>query len=122
WVEAAPLATITGKNILKFVWSNIVCRFGIPGVIISDNGKQFAENPFRDWCNELKIKQKFTSVVHPQANGQTEIGNHCTPFSRVYRSEAVLPPNIGIPTYRIQSYEENKNNADLRLNLEFLEE
>ncbi|GJR45862.1 reverse transcriptase domain-containing protein [Tanacetum coccineum] len=51
-----------------------------------------------------------------------KIGNHCTPFSRVYRSEAVLPPNIGIPTYRIQSYEENKNNADLRLNLELLED
>ncbi|GJU00331.1 reverse transcriptase domain-containing protein [Tanacetum coccineum] len=72
WVEAAPLATITGKNILKFIWSNIVCRFGIPGVIISDNRKQFAENPFRDWCNELKIKQKFTSVAHPQENGQIE--------------------------------------------------
>ncbi|GKD76978.1 reverse transcriptase domain-containing protein, partial [Tanacetum coccineum] len=48
WVEAVPLATITGKNILKFVWNNIVWRFGIPSVIISDNGKQFKENPFRD--------------------------------------------------------------------------
>ncbi|GJX86673.1 reverse transcriptase domain-containing protein [Tanacetum coccineum] len=159
WVEATPLATITGKNILKFVWSNIVCRFGISGVIISDNGKQFAENPFRDWCNELKIKQKFTSVAHPQANGQTEVTNrillqglktrlgkakgqwveefpnvlwahhttakmrnHCTPFSLVYGSEAVLPLKIGVPTYHIQSYKENKNNADLQLNLELLDE
>ncbi|GKA93866.1 retrovirus-related pol polyprotein from transposon TNT 1-94 [Tanacetum coccineum] len=38
WVEAEPLATINGKNILKFVWKNIVCRFDIPGIIISDNG------------------------------------------------------------------------------------
>ncbi|GJY13908.1 reverse transcriptase domain-containing protein [Tanacetum coccineum] len=44
-------------------------------------------------------------------------GNHCTPFSLVYGFEAVLPPEIGVPTYRIQSYKENKNNADLRLNL-----
>ncbi|GJW42807.1 reverse transcriptase domain-containing protein [Tanacetum coccineum] len=49
-------------------------------------------------------------------------GNHCTPFSLVYGSEAVLPPEIGVPTYRIQSYKENKNNADLRINLELLEE
>ncbi|GJW39172.1 reverse transcriptase domain-containing protein [Tanacetum coccineum] len=49
WVEAAPLATITGNNILKFVWNNIVCRFGIPGIIISDNGKRFAENPLCEW-------------------------------------------------------------------------
>nr|XP_043633459.1 uncharacterized protein LOC122604652 [Erigeron canadensis] len=30
WAEAEPLATITGQRILKFVWRNIVCRFGIP--------------------------------------------------------------------------------------------
>lgn len=41
WVEAALLATISGKNVLKFVWKDIVCRFGIPKTIISDNGKQF---------------------------------------------------------------------------------
>ncbi|GJV90792.1 reverse transcriptase domain-containing protein [Tanacetum coccineum] len=45
------------------------------GVIISDNGKQFAINPFREWCEELKIKQDYTSVAHPQANGQTEVTN-----------------------------------------------
>ena len=39
WVEAKLLATITGKNVLNFVWSNIVCRFGVPHEIISDNEK-----------------------------------------------------------------------------------
>ncbi|GJY06745.1 reverse transcriptase domain-containing protein [Tanacetum coccineum] len=41
WIEAKPVATITGNQIKKFVWDNILCRFGLPGVIISDNGKQF---------------------------------------------------------------------------------
>ncbi|GJV93961.1 reverse transcriptase domain-containing protein [Tanacetum coccineum] len=41
WVEAKPVATITGNQVKKFVWENIVCRFGLPGEIISDNGKQF---------------------------------------------------------------------------------
>nr|XP_027067493.1 uncharacterized protein LOC113693115 [Coffea arabica] len=41
-------------------------------VIISDNGRQFAENPFKTWCKNLGIKQHFTSVGHPQANGQAE--------------------------------------------------
>lgn len=75
WVEAEPLATITGKNVLQFVWKNIVCRFGVPHAIVSDNGKQFADNPFKSWCTEMKIKQKFTSVAHPQANGQVEVTN-----------------------------------------------
>ncbi|XP_027157954.1 uncharacterized protein LOC113759576 [Coffea eugenioides] len=41
-------------------------------VIISDNGRQFAENLFKIWCENLDIKQHFTSVGHPQANGQAK--------------------------------------------------
>nr|GEV69103.1 reverse transcriptase domain-containing protein [Tanacetum cinerariifolium] len=53
WIEAKPVATITGAQIKKFVWDNIVCRFGLPGEIISDNEKQFRDNPFKDWCEKL---------------------------------------------------------------------
>ncbi|GJU79422.1 reverse transcriptase domain-containing protein [Tanacetum coccineum] len=31
WIEAKPVATITGNQIKKFVWDNIVCRFELPG-------------------------------------------------------------------------------------------
>ena len=37
WVKAKALATITEARIRSFVWKNIVCRFGIPRTIISDN-------------------------------------------------------------------------------------
>nr|XP_027101096.1 uncharacterized protein LOC113720416 [Coffea arabica] len=70
WVEAEPLVSISGKAIQKFFWRNIVCRFKILHVLISDNGRQFAESPFRSWYAELGISQHFTSVGHPQANGQ----------------------------------------------------
>jgi hypothetical protein len=49
-------------------------------------------------------------------------GNNCTSFSLVYGSEAVLPPEIGVPTYHISTFEESKNNEELRLNLDLLEE
>lgn len=60
---------------IKFMWKNIVTRFGIPKILISDNRLQFAENLFRDWCTDKGIKQRFTSVAYPQANGQTEVSN-----------------------------------------------
>ena len=41
WVEAEPIVTITEAKITSFVWKNVVCKFGIPNVIISENGKQF---------------------------------------------------------------------------------
>ena len=40
WGEAEPLATISEKNVKSFVWKAVICRFGIPRVLISDNGKQ----------------------------------------------------------------------------------
>ncbi|GJR56921.1 reverse transcriptase domain-containing protein [Tanacetum coccineum] len=40
WIEAKAVATITGNQVKRFVWDNIVCRFGLPGEIVSDNGKQ----------------------------------------------------------------------------------
>ncbi|GJW73936.1 reverse transcriptase domain-containing protein [Tanacetum coccineum] len=75
WIEAKAVATITGSQVNKFVWDNIVCRFGLPGEIVSDNGKQFSDNPFKDWCEKLNITQRFASVKHPQSNGLVERAN-----------------------------------------------
>nr|GFB44213.1 reverse transcriptase domain-containing protein [Tanacetum cinerariifolium] len=75
WIEAKAVATITGGQVKKFVWDNIVYRFGIPGEIILDNGKQFADNPFKDWCDKLNFTQRFASVKHPQSNGLVERAN-----------------------------------------------
>ena len=36
WVEAEALAMITEAKVQNFVWKNIVCRFGIPRMIISN--------------------------------------------------------------------------------------
>ncbi|GJT97951.1 reverse transcriptase domain-containing protein [Tanacetum coccineum] len=46
WIEAKPVATITGNQVKKIMWDNIVCRFRLSGEIISDNEKQFQDNPF----------------------------------------------------------------------------
>ena len=75
WVEVEALATITEKNIRSFVWRNIICRFGIPRILVSDNGKQFDNNAFRGFYSELGIKNHYSSPVHPQANGQVEVTN-----------------------------------------------
>nr|GFB79995.1 reverse transcriptase domain-containing protein [Tanacetum cinerariifolium] len=75
WIEAKPVATIMGAQVKKFMWDNIVCRFDLLGEIISDNGKQFRDNLFKDWCEKLCIRQCFTSVKHTQANGLVERAN-----------------------------------------------
>nr|GEY34697.1 reverse transcriptase domain-containing protein [Tanacetum cinerariifolium] len=76
WIKAKPVTTITGNQIKKFTWDNVVCRFGLHGEIILDNGKQFRDDPFKDWCEKLCIRQHFASVKHPQTNGLVERANH----------------------------------------------
>nr|KYP52320.1 Pro-Pol polyprotein [Cajanus cajan]KYP52335.1 Pro-Pol polyprotein [Cajanus cajan] len=75
WIEACPLAKITTENIRKFTWKNIVCRLAIPHSLVTDNGRQFIAQGFKDFLRELGIKHLLTSVEHPQTNGQAKAAN-----------------------------------------------
>ena len=55
------------------MWRAIICRFGIPRALISDNRKQFENAKFRDFCAELGTKNYYSSPAHPQSNGQAEV-------------------------------------------------
>ena len=75
WVEAKPLANITDVDVKRFVWKNFVTRFGVPHVLISDNGLQFDSKMFRKYCGELGIINRYSTSAYPQGNGQTEAVN-----------------------------------------------
>ncbi|GJS84396.1 reverse transcriptase domain-containing protein [Tanacetum coccineum] len=62
-------------QVYKPVLKNPQQKFGLPGEIISDNGKQFRDDPFKDWCEKLCINQHFASVKHSQTNGLVERAN-----------------------------------------------
>ncbi|VFQ94432.1 unnamed protein product [Cuscuta campestris] len=72
WVEAEPLAGITGRQMIDFVGTNILCRFGVLKQIISDNGTQFEEAEFQNFLKTWGIQHTKVSVAYPQANGQVE--------------------------------------------------
>nr|XP_025638662.1 uncharacterized protein LOC112733791 [Arachis hypogaea] len=55
--------------------NQVVTRFGIPEVVISDNGTQFTDKKFGEFLAGLGIKKKFSSMEHPQTNGQVEAAN-----------------------------------------------
>ena len=73
WAEAEPLATITEQKVRNFIWRSIICRFRIPRALVSNNGKQFDNPKFRDFCVELRIKNYYSFPAHPQSNGQAEV-------------------------------------------------
>lgn len=152
WVEVEALATITERNIRSFVWKNIICRYGIHRVLVSDNGKQFDNSAFRNFCSELGIKNHYSSPAHPQVNGQVEVTNRSllkiiktrlegaksiwldelpsvlwayrttartptgeTSFLLTYGSEAVIPTEVGLTSYRVDNYDGDKNEDTIHL-------
>ncbi|GKD70039.1 reverse transcriptase domain-containing protein [Tanacetum coccineum] len=72
---AGPFPEGPGKVKFLKVAIDYFTKFGLPGEIISDNRKQFRDNPFKDWCEKLCIHKRFASVKHPQANGLVERAN-----------------------------------------------
>ena len=55
WIEVNAYTSIKDSDVTWFIWRNIICWFGIPRSIISDNGPQFDSWVYRDFCQELKI-------------------------------------------------------------------
>ncbi|GJY83679.1 reverse transcriptase domain-containing protein [Tanacetum coccineum] len=94
--------------------------------IISDNGKQFRDNPFRDWCEKLCIQQHFASVKHPQMNGMVERANRSLGEgikARLGKDNKnwwkIFLMYFGTLTAEVDV---TKNNEALEINLELLEE
>ncbi|VFR01048.1 unnamed protein product [Cuscuta campestris] len=75
WVEAEAYATITTKQCQRFVWKNIITRFGSPRNIVTDNGPQFRYPGFRKYLEDFGITHNKASVAYPQGNGQVENAN-----------------------------------------------
>nr|KYP55833.1 hypothetical protein KK1_002058 [Cajanus cajan] len=65
WIKASPLAKITVKNVQKFTWKNVICRYGFPHSLITDNERHFIDQKFESFLHELNIKHHVTSVEHP---------------------------------------------------------
>ena len=75
WVEAEAFAKVRDLEVKNFVWKNIICRFGVPKEIVTDNGSQFVSLEFQNFCREWGIQLSFSTPRYPQANGQAESTN-----------------------------------------------
>ena len=53
--RSRALSRITEKKTTDFVWRNLVCRYEIPYALVTDNGKQFDNHSFREFCQNLRI-------------------------------------------------------------------
>ncbi|KAF7146073.1 hypothetical protein RHSIM_Rhsim04G0191100 [Rhododendron simsii] len=75
WVEAVSLRRATGAAVANFIKENIICRFGIPKVILSDNGTPFINKNVKKLLKSYSVSHLTSTPYYPQGNGQAEATN-----------------------------------------------
>ncbi|XP_049412120.1 uncharacterized protein LOC125875056 [Solanum stenotomum] len=75
WVEASTYKAVTKKVVADFVRNNIVCRFGIPESIITDNAANLNNDLMKETCERFKIAHRRYIIYRPQINGAVEAAN-----------------------------------------------
>ena len=63
WTEVEAICTIPARAAVKFI-RGIVCRFGVPNRIITDNGSKFTSGLFKAYYKTLGTKLCLASVAH----------------------------------------------------------
>ena len=84
WVELFALPKATALSVSRKLEQEVFCRWGAPSSLLSDNGTQFTSNILKNVCKTWGIKQKFTSVYHPQANITERINRNIVAIIRTY--------------------------------------
>ena len=72
WVEAFLLAKTDSTTLAAVLTDEIVCTFGVPEAIHSDQGPNFVSGVIQSLCDRLGIERTQTTAYHPQGNGQVE--------------------------------------------------
>ena len=72
WPEIRPSKTATAADAANFIYHDIVCRFGLPKSIQSDNGPHFANEVIDRLTQILEIRHRFSTPYYPQSNGRAE--------------------------------------------------
>ncbi|CAF1499360.1 unnamed protein product [Rotaria magnacalcarata] len=68
WVELFALRQTTATHIANILINEIICRYGVPLYILSDNGPQFISHLYIEICANMGINLKFTINYHSQTN------------------------------------------------------
>ena len=71
WVEYRKLTSLTSKHTIE-VLKEVFATYGIPYLILTDNGPQFSAESFAQFAQSYGFTHTTSSPRFPQANGEAE--------------------------------------------------
>lgn len=72
WAEAIPIASKKARTVWDAFNRDIVARYGVPAVLVTDNGTEFTSKSFKSWLRDWGVDHRVSSPYHPQTNGKVE--------------------------------------------------
>ncbi|GFY08254.1 uncharacterized protein K02A2.6 [Trichonephila clavipes] len=71
WLEVYPMKVTTTKKTIECLRDSFA-RFGLPRVLVSDNGSQFISYEFQRFMHKNGVRHKTSAPFKPSSNGQAE--------------------------------------------------
>ena len=72
WTEAFPLPDKTAQSVADAFFDQVVCRFGMPSVIHSDQGREFENKIMQELFLLGGAHKTRTTPYHPESDGMVE--------------------------------------------------
>ena len=72
WTDACPLPDKTAQSVADAFFNQVVCRFGMPSVIHSDQGREFENKIMQELCLLGGSHKTRTTPYHPESDGTVE--------------------------------------------------
>ncbi|XP_070023339.1 uncharacterized protein [Nicotiana sylvestris] len=109
-VEAGAFKQVREKEVIDFIWINIICRFGVPKEIVCDNVPQFIDAQITESFQSWQIKRITSTPYHPVGNGQAESTNKVIVNNLKKGAKSEVYTNV-----------RRTNEEEMRINLDLLE-
>jgi len=88
WPEAIALKSANAITVADFIYESIICRFGAPKIIQSNQETHFVNEIIKELTAKFRIRHSLSSPYHPQSNGLVERFNRtlCEGIAKVAES------------------------------------
>ena len=91
YVELAATVTKEAEEIARAIYDTWISRFTCPKVVVTDNGKEFANKILGALLEHFRVVHNRTSPYHPECNSSSEVFNRTM---RQFLQATVEPPYL----------------------------
>jgi len=88
------LKKFSSNKICDFLQIQVFFTFGVPELILTDNGSQFCSSLFQAFLTRFDVSHKCTAIYSPQANASERLNHLVLAAIRAYIAHTNLDTNL----------------------------